>query len=124
MPKKESVPLEFRQVVFKDKTREELLAQINTASLVSGYVELPADMQLKFPAVDIRQGNYKTMQQNGSRLILRYAGKAELEKLAERENKIAEYRSQLSEIDLKIQTITLCMKEHEFFYTGEVKVRE
>ncbi|MDD5457569.1 MAG: metal-dependent hydrolase [Candidatus Margulisbacteria bacterium] len=172
-------PLEFRQVVFKDKTRESLLAQITTASLVSGYVELPADMQLKFPVADIKQGNYKTMQQKGDRLILSFAGKAELEKLglneqflllqkqdktelsslrikknsvladikslksqddgltdlgrqfygdkeklAERENKIAEYRSQLSELDLKIQTITLRMKEHEFFYTGEVKVRE
>ncbi len=171
--------LTFSQVVFKDKTREELLSQITTASLVSGYVELPTDMQLKFPPTDIKQSNYQTMTQKGNKLILKYASLAELEKLGlndqfillqkqdktelnslrvnknkilsdikvlksqddgltalgrkvygdkskltERENKFAAFRSQLSEIDLKIQAINLRMKEHEFLYTGEVKVRE
>ena len=74
-------PLVIRPVVFKEKTREDLLSQITTASLVSGYVELPADMQLKFPPADIKQTHLETMAQKGNRLILNYAKRTELGKL-------------------------------------------
>lgn len=172
-------PLSYKQLLFSNKTREELLEQISTASLVSGFVKLPADMQLIIPATDINQGGYATLMQKGDKLILNFANKAELEKLGlneqflllqkqdltdmdaltinkkkiqlelktlnnkddgltplgrklygdktkleEKENKITEYENKLSEIELKIQAILLRMKEHEFLYTGEVKVRE
>ncbi|GEM_PF-1697987 len=172
-------PLIYKQVLFSNKTREELIEQISTASLVSGYVKLPRDMQVSIPAVDINQGGYDTLVQKGDRLLLNFASKADLEqlglneqflllqkqdvsdletlsnnkkkierelikvrsqddgltelgrnlygdkaKLAERENKIIEYETQLREIELKKQAIELRMKEHEFLYTGEVKIRE
>ncbi len=170
--------LKFRQVVFKEKTREELLAQISAVSLFSGYLELPTDMLLKFPA-DIKQPSFQTMSQKGNNLLLNFASLAQLEKLglneqfqllrqqdkrllidlrvkkkkllqalktlkiqesvskglggkaarntgknSELERKIAVFRSQLSEIDMKLQAINLRKGVHEFLYTGEVKVRE
>lgn len=46
------------------------------------------------------------------------------DKESERQTKLAELKSQIGEIDVRIQAIALRMKAHEFLYTGEVKVRE
>ncbi|MBN3033751.1 MAG: metal-dependent hydrolase [Candidatus Saganbacteria bacterium] len=76
---KTRVPIKTERREFKDESREHLLSQIPKGALVSGTVRLPEDMQIVFPPFP---GSYKTMEQKGSDLILSFASKDQIEKLA------------------------------------------
>jgi len=72
-------PIIVTKKVFKDDSRDSLLAQIPAGALVSGTVHLPDSMDLKFP---VYAGSFKPMTQKGNDLILNYASKKQIEGLA------------------------------------------
>jgi hypothetical protein len=76
---KTNIPIKTERIEFKDRSRDYLLSQIPRGALVSGVVHLPEDMQIKFPDSPIA---YKTMEQKGNDLILSFASKEQIEKLA------------------------------------------
>ncbi len=77
--KRTDIPINITQKIFKDENRDELLAQIPAGALVSGTVKLPEGMELQFPAFP---GSYKPMDQKSGNLILLFASKDQIEKLA------------------------------------------
>jgi inner membrane protein len=77
--KRTNVPIKIERREFKDESREYLLSQIPSGALVTGTVHLPEGMEIKFPAY---ASSYKQMEQKGSNLILSYATKEQIEKLA------------------------------------------
>jgi len=76
---KTNIPIKTESKEFKNESREYLLSQIPKGAMVSGTVHLPEDMQITFPA---NPGAYKTMEQKGGDLILSFASKEQIEKLA------------------------------------------
>ncbi len=76
---KTTVPIKTEEKTFKNKSREYLLAQIPKGALVSGIVHLPEGMEITFPPFP---GTYKTMEQKGDDLILSFASKDQIKKLA------------------------------------------
>jgi inner membrane protein len=76
---KTNIPIKTDRIEFKDRSRDHLLSQIPRGALVSGVVHLPEDMQIKFPDSPIA---YKTMEQKGNDLVLSFASKEQIEKLA------------------------------------------
>jgi inner membrane protein len=76
---KTNIPIKTDRIEFKDRSRDYLLAQIPRGALVSGVVHLPEDMQIKFPDSPIA---YKAMEQKGNDLVLSFASKEQIEKLA------------------------------------------
>ena len=83
--KKTKEPIKTEKVDFEEKTREYLLAQIPKNGLVSGTVHLPKDMEIDFSrprTSDIGIRTFKTIEQKGDDLILRFANKKQIEGLA------------------------------------------
>ncbi len=76
---KTNIPINTQRIEFKNESREHLLSLITRGSLVSGVVHLPEDMKITFP---INPSFYKTMEQKGNDLILSFASKEQIEKLA------------------------------------------
>lgn len=76
---KTNIPIKTDRIEFKDRSRDYLLSQIPRGTLVSGVVHLPEDMQIKFPDSPIA---YKTMEQKGNDLVLSFASKEQIQKLA------------------------------------------
>jgi hypothetical protein len=77
--KKSDRPIKIERREFRDKSREALLAGIPPRGLVSGVVHLPEEMSLKIP---VSEGTYKVMEQKGNDLVLTYASRRQIEKLA------------------------------------------
>ncbi|MFA6169395.1 MAG: metal-dependent hydrolase [Candidatus Margulisiibacteriota bacterium] len=77
--KKSDRPIKIERREFRDKSREALLAGIPSGGLVSGVVHLPEEMSLKIP---VSEGTYKAMEQKGNDLVLTYASRRQIEKLA------------------------------------------
>ncbi|MFA5034966.1 MAG: metal-dependent hydrolase [Candidatus Margulisiibacteriota bacterium] len=77
--KKTDQPIKIERREFRDKSREALLAGIPPRGLVSGVVHLPEEMSLKIP---VSEGSYKVMEQKGNDLVLTYASRRQIEKLA------------------------------------------
>ena len=77
--KKTNIPIKMEKKEFKNENREYLLSQILKAALVSGTVNLPEGMEITFPPFP---GAYRTMEQRGNDLILSFASKEQIEKLA------------------------------------------
>jgi len=77
--KRTNIPIKVERREFENQTREYLLSQIPKGALVSGTVHLPEGMEIKFPPYP---GTYKVMEQKGNDLILNYASKQQIEKLA------------------------------------------
>jgi inner membrane protein len=76
---KTNIPIKTDRIEFKDRSRDYLLSQIPRGALVSGVVHLPEDMQIKFPDSPIA---YKTMEQKGNDLVLSFASKEQIQRLA------------------------------------------
>ena len=77
--KRTNTPIKIEKKEFKDGSREYLLSQIPGVALVSGTVHLPEGMDIKFP---VYAGSYKPMEQKSDNLILSYATRDQIEKLA------------------------------------------
>jgi inner membrane protein len=77
--KKTAIPIKTEKKEFKNESRDYLLSQIPKGALVSGGVHLPEGMEITFPPYP---GAYKTMEQKGNDLILSFASKDQIEKLA------------------------------------------
>jgi len=77
--KRTLIPIKIQYKEFKDKTYEYLLSQIPKDALVSGTVQLPKGMEIKFPVFTT---TYKIMEQKGDDLILRFVTKDQIKKLA------------------------------------------
>jgi len=77
--RKTNDPIKMERREFEDETREYLEAQIPKGALVSGVVNLPKGMDIKFPSFP---GTYKIMEQKGDNLILHFATKEQIEQLA------------------------------------------
>jgi inner membrane protein len=77
--KKTTIPIKMEKKEFKNESREYLLSQIPKEALVTGTVNLPEGMEITFPPFP---GSYRTMEQKGSDLVLSYASKEQIEKLA------------------------------------------
>ena len=77
--KKTAAPIKTERKEFKNESREYLLSQIPKGGLISGVVHLPEGMEITFPPFS---GTYKTMEQKGNDLILSFASKDQIEKLA------------------------------------------
>lgn len=77
--KKTEKPITIERKEFKNESRINLLYQIPRGAFVSGTVHLPENMQIKFPT---STSVYKTMEQKGNDLLLSYASKDQIEKLA------------------------------------------
>jgi hypothetical protein len=77
--KRTNIPIKMEKKEFKKESRESLLSQIPKGALVSGTVNLPEGMGITFPPFP---GAYRTMAQKGNDLILSYASKDQIEKLA------------------------------------------
>jgi len=77
--KKTSIPIKTEKKEFKNESREYLLSQIPEGALVSGTVNLPEGMEITFPPFP---GAYRTMEQKGNDLILSFASREQIEKLA------------------------------------------
>jgi hypothetical protein len=99
--RKTNIPIKIERREFADKTREYLLSQIPKGALVSGVVNLPKDMDIKFPSFP---GSYKIMDQKGNDLILQYATKEQIEQLALGESFNIQRRKDLTELSrLRVQ---------------------
>jgi membrane-bound metal-dependent hydrolase YbcI (DUF457 family) len=77
--KRTTVPIKITKKEFENESRDNLLAQIPAGALVSGTVKLPEGMGLQFPAYP---GSYKPLEQKSGNLILAYASKDQIAKLA------------------------------------------
>jgi inner membrane protein len=77
--KKTNIPIKTERKEFKSESREYLLSQIPKGALISGSIHLPEGMEITFP---VYPGVYKTMEQKGGDLILSFASKEQIEKLA------------------------------------------
>jgi hypothetical protein len=77
--KKTNIPIKTERKEFKSESREYLLSQIPKGALISGSIHLPEGMEITFP---VYPGAYKTMEQKGGDLILSFASKEQIEKLA------------------------------------------
>jgi len=77
--KRTNMPIKMEKKVYKNESREYLLSQIPKGALVSGTINLPEGMDITFPPFP---GAYKTMEQKGNDLILSFASKDQIEKLA------------------------------------------
>jgi inner membrane protein len=77
--KKTNIPVKMEKREFKNESREYLLSQIPKDGLISGAVHLPEGMEIKFPPFP---GTYKTMEQKGKDLVLSFASKDQITKLA------------------------------------------
>jgi len=79
--KKTIIPIKTEKREFENETRESLLSQIPRGALVSGTVHLPEGMEIKIPS-SLVPSSYKTMEQKVNDLILSFASKAQIERLA------------------------------------------
>jgi inner membrane protein len=110
--KKTNIPIKVERKEFKNESREYLLSQIPKEALVSGIVHLPDGMEIKFPPYPI---TYKVMEQKGNDLILNYASKQQIEKLALTEYfdlqkkkdqaNLAQLEAQANKISIQIRAI-------------------
>ncbi|MFA6548440.1 MAG: metal-dependent hydrolase, partial [Candidatus Margulisiibacteriota bacterium] len=75
------IPIKTEKREFENETRESLLSQIPRGALVSGTVHLPEGMEIKIPS-SLVPSSYKTMEQKGNDLILSFASRAQIERLA------------------------------------------
>ncbi|MBU0630606.1 MAG: metal-dependent hydrolase [Candidatus Margulisbacteria bacterium] len=84
--KKTDQPIKIERREFRDKSRDYLLAQIPKNALVSGTIHLPEDMTIDFSTTSdlgLRTSDvYKTIEQKGRDLVLTYASRRQIEKLA------------------------------------------
>jgi len=84
--KKTQVPIKTKKIEFKERSRDYLLSQIPKEALVSGTAYLPQSMDIDFSRLrtsDLgHRTSYKTIEQQGSKLILRFATKQQLANLA------------------------------------------
>jgi membrane-bound metal-dependent hydrolase YbcI (DUF457 family) len=84
--KRTNIPIKMEKKEFVNESREYLLSLIPRNALVSGVVHLPEGMEIDFSkTLDIglrTLDRYKTMQQKGNDLILSFASKEQIEKLA------------------------------------------
>lgn len=173
--KKTTIPIKTEKKDFKNESRDYLLSQIPKGALVSGVVHLPEGMDITFPPFP---GSYKTMEQKGNDLILSFASKDQIEKLAlteyfdlqkkkdqaelsglyaQAENiqsqineiesgkgltplgkelllskeeadkqrvELAELKSRLDGINVKIDELKIKMKARKFMFSGEVYLRQ
>jgi len=88
-------PIKIERREFEDKTREYLLSQIPKGALVSGIVSLPKDMDVKIPSFP---GTYKVIDQKGDDLVLNFATKEQIEKLALGESFDIQQRKDMAEL--------------------------
>src|SRR3989339_743856 len=79
--KKTIIPIKTEKREFENETRESLLSQIPRGALVSGTVHLPEGMEIKIPS-SLVPSSYKTIEQKGNDLILSFASRAQIERLA------------------------------------------
>ena len=93
--RKTNIPVIIERKEFEDKTREYLEAQIPKGALVSGVVNLPKDVDIKFPSFP---GTYKIMEQKGDDLILHFATKEQIEQLALGEYFYIQRRKDMAEL--------------------------
>lgn len=77
--KKTAIPIKTEKKEFKNESRDYLLSQIPKGGLISGTVHLPEGMEITFPPFP---GTFKTMEQKENDLILSFASKDQIEKLA------------------------------------------
>jgi inner membrane protein len=77
--KRTNRPVKIEKKEFKNQSREYLLSQIPKGAFISGSVHLPEGMDIEFP---VYPGTYKIMDQKGNDLILNYASREQIEKLA------------------------------------------
>jgi len=75
------IPIKTEKREFENETRESLLSQIPRGALVSGTVHLPEGMEIKIPS-SLVPSSYKTIEQKGNDLILSFASRAQIERLA------------------------------------------
>ena len=77
--KRTNTPIKVTKKEFENESRDALLAQIPAGALVSGTVKLPESMDIQFPAFP---GSFKPLTQKSGNLILAYASKDQIAKLA------------------------------------------
>jgi len=77
--KRTKIPLKIEHKEFKNETRAKLLSQIPKGALVSGTIQLPDKMEVVIPSF---KGGYKVINQQGNNLILKFASKKQIDKLA------------------------------------------
>jgi inner membrane protein len=94
---KTTSPIQIEQHQFQKQPREALIKQVPAGALISGIVDLPQHAQLK---TTLENSQYKTIEQNGGQLILKYANPADLEKLVFDDSYELEYQQDL--VQLKI----------------------
>ena len=111
--KKTAIPIKTKKKEFKNESRDYLLSQIPKGGLISGTVHLPEGMEITFPP---NPGVYKTMEQKGNDLILSFASKDQIEKLA-----LTEYfdlqkkkdRAELSGLNARAEKVQFQINEIE-----------
>lgn len=106
-------PIVADRITFKDKGYDYLLQLIPAGALVSGTVHLPKDIDIKFPPPI---GMFNVFEQKGNDLIIRFANKNQVRKLAlseyydiQRQKDVAE----LSRLDVEVSKIKMQIKERE-----------
>jgi inner membrane protein len=97
--KRTTVPVQIITLNFKDESIDSLLAKVTNKALIFGTVHLPEGMEIKFP---LSQSMFKTMDQSGNNLILRYASKKDIRSLGLNEFfdiQIRKDRAELSKLE-------------------------
>jgi inner membrane protein len=106
-------PIVADRIAFKDKGYDYLLQLIPPGALVSGTVHLPKDIEIKYPA---STGMFNIFEQKGNDLVIRFADKNQVRKLA-----LSEYYdiqrqkdvTELSKLEVEVSKIQLQIKERE-----------
>lgn len=115
--KKTNIPIKTERRAFKDRSREYLLSQIPKDALVSGVVHLPEGMEIVFSSPQSLSPNpYKTMEQKGNDLILSFASKEQIKKLALSEYfdlQIKKDQAELSGLYARMGKVTAQINEME-----------
>jgi len=102
---KTAIPINIIRHEFQNAGRDYLLSHIPNGALISGVVHLPEGMDIK---LSLDESGYKTIEQKGKDLILSYASKGRLSKLAsannfELQNKLD--RAELDKLNAQIRMI-------------------
>lgn len=83
--KSTKTPINIERKVFTSKSREYLLSQIPTDALVSGTINLPEGMTVDFSQLrtsNIEHSTFNSIEQKSNDLVLKYASKDQIRKLA------------------------------------------
>lgn len=110
--KKTDQPIKIERREFREKSRDYLLAQIPKNALVSGTIHLPEEMTIDFSTTsDVGPrtlDGYKTIEQKGRDLVLTYASRRQIDKLAltqEYEMKNRRNLAELSRLNAQVRKI-------------------